>query len=52
VTWQLARSAITDWFTAVLAVAAGVLLIRWRVNSVWLIIGGAAAGLAYRLLAG
>jgi chromate transporter len=52
VTWQLARSAITDWFTAALAVAAGVLLIRWRVNSVWLIIGGAAAGLAYRLLAG
>ena len=52
VTWQLARSAITDWFTAALAVAAGVLLIRWRVNSVWLIAGGAAAGLAYRLLAG
>jgi chromate transporter len=52
VTWQLARSAITDWFTAALAVAAGVLLIRWRVNSVWLIIGGAVAGLAYRLLAG
>ena len=52
VTWQLARSAITDWFTAVLAVAAGVLLIRGRVNSVWLIIGGATAGLAYRLLAG
>lgn len=52
VTWQLARSAITDWFTAMLAVASGVLLIRWRVNSVWLIIGGAAAGLAYRLLAG
>jgi len=51
VTWQLARSAITDWFTAVLAVASGVLLIRWRVNSMWLIIGGAAAGLAYRLLA-
>jgi chromate transporter len=52
VTWQLARSAITDWFTAALAVTAGVLLIRWRVNSVWLIIGGAAAGLAYRRLAG
>jgi len=52
VTWQLARSAITDWFTAVLAVASGVLLIHWRVNSVWLIIGGATAGLAYRLLAG
>jgi chromate transporter len=52
VTWQLARNAITDWFTTALAVAAGVLLICGRVNSVWLIIGGAAAGLAYRLLAG
>ena len=52
VTWQLARSAITDWFTATLAVAAGVLLIRWRVNSVWLIFGSAAAGLVYRRLAG
>ena len=52
VTWQLARSAITDGFTAVLAVASGVLLIRGGVNSVWLIAGGAAAGLAYRLLAG
>jgi hypothetical protein len=28
------------------------LLIRTRVNSAWLVLGGAAAGLAYRALVG
>ena len=50
VTWQLARSAIVDWFTGVLAVMAGVLMIRGGVNSAWLVAGGAVAGLAYHLL--
>jgi chromate transporter len=48
VTWQLARAAIVDVFTAVLAVAAGVLLWRTRLNSAWLVLGGAAAGLVFR----
>jgi chromate transporter len=52
VTWQLARSAITDWFTAALALVAGAALIRGSVNSAWLIAAGAALGVAYRLLAG
>jgi chromate transporter len=52
VTWQLARSAITDWLTAALAVAAGALLLRGGVNSAWLIAGGALVGLMSRLLAG
>jgi chromate transporter len=52
VTWQLARGAITDWFTAALAAVAGVLLIRGRINSAWLIVAGAAAGVGYRLLVG
>ena len=52
VTLQLARSAIVDGFTAALALLAGALLIFRRVNSAWLVAGGAAAGVAYRWLAG
>jgi chromate transporter len=52
VIWQLARGAIADWFTAALAVAAGVLLIRGGINSAWLIAVGAAAGVAYRFVLG
>jgi chromate transporter len=44
VTLQLARSAIVDGFTAALALLAGALLIFRRVNSAWLVAGGAAAG--------
>jgi chromate transporter len=46
VTWQLARDAIVDPLTATTALAAAVLLIRVRVNSAWLILGGALIGLA------
>jgi len=49
---QLALSAIVDGFTAALAVLAGALLILRRVNSAWLVAGAAAAGVAYRWLAG
>ncbi|HEX4125348.1 MAG TPA: chromate efflux transporter [Tepidisphaeraceae bacterium] len=45
VTWQLARSAIVDWPTLLIAVLAAILLLRFRLNSAWLIAAGAAAGL-------
>ena len=48
VTWQLGRAALVDGLTVVLAVVATVLLVRLRVNSVWLVAGGAAAGLLAR----
>ncbi len=50
VTLQLARSALVDSFTVVLAIAAAVLLILRGVNSAWLIVGGAAAGVAVSTL--
>jgi chromate transporter len=43
---QLGRAAITGFPTAVLAAAAAVLLLRFHVNSSWLVAGGAAVGLA------
>ncbi len=45
VTWQLGRNAIVDSFSALLAVAALFLLIRFKVNAAWLVIGGGALGL-------
>ncbi|HKW11020.1 MAG TPA: chromate efflux transporter [Gemmatimonadaceae bacterium] len=50
VTAQLARAAIVDWITLVLAVAGAVLLFRWRVNSVWLVLAAAALGIVVTAL--
>ena len=44
------RAAITDPFTAAIAVASLVLLLRWNINTVFLIGGAAALGLARALL--
>jgi chromate transporter len=46
----LGRASLVDPLTVLLAVAAGLLLFRYRVNSTWLIAGGALAGLARSLL--
>lgn len=46
VTWQLGRDAIVDVPTALLTIAAAAVLIRWKLNSGWLILAGAALGLA------
>lgn len=46
VTWHLGRAALVDGTTWVLALVSGVLLFRFRVNSAWLVLGGALAGLA------
>jgi chromate transporter len=47
VSTQLARAAVVDLPTALLAIASMLLLVRWRVNSSWLVLGGAAAGLLF-----
>ena len=50
VTWLLGRDAIVDPLTATIAIAAAVLLIRFRVNSSWLVLAGAIIGLAVNQL--
>jgi chromate transporter len=50
VSYQLARSTIVDWLTAGLAVVSLVLLLRFRINSAWLVLGGAAVGVAMMLV--
>jgi chromate transporter len=50
VTLTLGRAALVDLPTVALALVAAVLLLRFRVSSVWLVLGGAAAGAALALL--
>ncbi len=45
VTLQLARSAVMDAFTLGLALLSAGLLMRFRLNSAWLVLGGALLGL-------
>jgi chromate transporter len=44
VTAQLGRAALVDVPSVLLAVAAAVLLLRFRLNATWLVLGGAFAG--------
>ena len=46
VTWHLGRAALLDLPTVAVALVSLVLLIRFRVSSAWLVLGGAGLGLA------
>ncbi len=46
VTLFLARAAVVDVVTMILAIASAFVLIRYRINSAWLVIGGGLIGLA------
>ena len=50
VTFHLAKAALTDWLTLLLAVSASFLLLCHRVNSAWLVLGGAGVGVAMSIL--
>ncbi len=50
VTVQLAGDAFVDPFTVALAVVAGILLWRTRLNTAWMVLGGAVLGLAADVL--
>jgi chromate transporter len=44
VTWDLSREAMIDATTVVLAILGAITLIRFRLNSVWLILVGGIVG--------
>jgi chromate transporter len=46
VSWHLGRAAVIDLTTAALAIGSAVLLLRFRLNSAWLVLGGGLLGLA------
>jgi chromate transporter len=52
VSYQLGRSSLVDALTIALAAASAVLLLRFRVNSAWLVLGGALAGVAAQFARG
>jgi chromate transporter len=49
VAWQLGMAAIIDWLTALIFVASAVALLRFRLNSAWLIGGAALIGLMVKV---
>ena len=52
VTVQLGQTAIIDIFTVVLTLITLFVIFRYRVNSVWLILGGGLMGAIYKLFLG
>lgn len=44
VAWQLGRAAIVDLRTLIILVASSVLVLRFRINSAWIIAGAAFCG--------
>ncbi len=50
VTAQLGRAALVDGSTIAIALVALIVLVRFRINSVWLICGGALCGTIIRML--
>jgi chromate transporter len=51
VCWQLGRAALIDPLTVTLAVLGAIALFVYRVHSTWLVLGAAAAGWAWTMLA-
>ncbi len=50
VTWYLGRAALVDGVTVGIVLIAAVLIIRLRLNSAWLLLGGALVGIVTHLL--
>ena len=50
VSWLLGRASIVDFTTVGIAAISAVALTRWRLNSAWLVLGGAAIGLLAHLV--
>jgi chromate transporter len=49
VTWRLGRAALVDWTTVAMLAVSLILLIRFRINSAWLVPVGALLGLVFHL---
>jgi chromate transporter len=52
VSYQLGRAAIVDWLTIGLTITSAILLLRFRINSAWLVLGGALTGIVAQFILG
>lgn len=50
VTWQLAKAALVDPITIIIAVVSAILLIAYRINTAWLIAAAAVVGMIVHAL--
>ena len=50
VTYTLGRAALIDWLTAIVAISSAIALVRFKINSVWLVVAGGLIGLVLHLL--
>jgi chromate transporter len=48
VAWQLGRAAIVDWRTLIILIASSVVVLRFRINSAWIIAGAGMIGWVLR----
>jgi chromate transporter len=46
--WEFAKASLISWPAIVIAAVSLILLVRYRVNTAWLVLGGALAGIAVR----
>jgi len=48
--WQFGRAALINVAAIVLALVSALLVFRFKVNSAWLVLGGALAGILLQIL--
>ena len=51
-TVSIIRSAVTDIFSALLALASFLLIFKYKISSYWIILGGGVLGIAYKFIVG
>jgi chromate transporter len=44
VAWQLGKASITDWLTISILIVSLIVILRFKVNSAWLILAAGVAG--------
>jgi chromate transporter len=49
VTYTLGRAALIDWLTAIFAILSAIALVRFKINSFWLVVAGGLMGLVSHL---